>query len=196
MATREMVAKYGYDGTVMSHVAGKAGVSPTTLYNLYNTKDELVLAAIREDLIRNIQQLAERTGGPGWDYLLQWFKGGAGIVKLAPEYAEAVTRAFLRASPGDVLVEMLLITARKNIRRSLKAMKERGELRTGVDIDKLATNLMGVYWSTFMLRSKGLLDVSQLEQALEMNLVTILASVTRGKVRGKLNYILGGMLDK
>ena len=39
---RQMVADYGYGGMVMSEVAERAEVSPTTLYNLYNTKDELL----------------------------------------------------------------------------------------------------------------------------------------------------------
>ena len=44
--TREMVADHGYEGMVMSEVAERADVSPTTLYNLYNTKDELLLEAL------------------------------------------------------------------------------------------------------------------------------------------------------
>ena len=47
-AARDMLSEYGYEGTVMSKVAQRAGVSPTTLYNLYNTKDELLLEALRE----------------------------------------------------------------------------------------------------------------------------------------------------
>ena len=43
LVAREMVADHGYEGMVMSEVAERADVSPTTLYNLYNTKDELLL---------------------------------------------------------------------------------------------------------------------------------------------------------
>ena len=40
-AARKLVASQGYDGMVMSDLAEVAEVSPTTLYNLFNTKDEL-----------------------------------------------------------------------------------------------------------------------------------------------------------
>ena len=52
-SARDLVADQGYDGMVMSQVAERAGVSPTTLYNLYNTKDQLVLEALRELLADN-----------------------------------------------------------------------------------------------------------------------------------------------
>ena len=52
-AARDMVADHGYEGMVMSQVAERAGVSPTTLYNLYNTKDQLVMESLRELLAQN-----------------------------------------------------------------------------------------------------------------------------------------------
>ena len=45
-AARKLVASQGYDGMVMSDLAESAEVSPTTLYNLFNTKDELLLEAL------------------------------------------------------------------------------------------------------------------------------------------------------
>ena len=38
-AARDMIGAHGYEGMVMSQVAEVASVSPTTLYNLFNTKD-------------------------------------------------------------------------------------------------------------------------------------------------------------
>ena len=46
-AAQALLGEHGYDGMIMRDVAARAGVSPTTLYNLYNTKDELLLEALR-----------------------------------------------------------------------------------------------------------------------------------------------------
>ena len=56
-AARQMVADHCHEGMVMSHVADRAEVSPTTLYNLYNTKDELLLEALRELLVISYQRV-------------------------------------------------------------------------------------------------------------------------------------------
>ena len=78
--TRDMVADYGYEGMVMSQVADRAEVSPTTLYNLYNTKDELLLEALRDLMVSNYQKVGEMSeSGPGWKYLVRVMEFGASL---------------------------------------------------------------------------------------------------------------------
>ena len=47
-AAREALADKGYDGVTMNALAEKAGVVKKTLYNLYGSKDALLLAAVSE----------------------------------------------------------------------------------------------------------------------------------------------------
>ena len=67
-AARELVAQHGYDGMIMRDVATAANVSPTTLYNLYNTKDELLLAALRDKLAENLRIATPESFEHGYDY--------------------------------------------------------------------------------------------------------------------------------
>ena len=60
--TRQQVARLGYDGVNMRDLAAAADVSTRTLYNLYENKDTLILAASRELLDAIGQQLGDRTG--------------------------------------------------------------------------------------------------------------------------------------
>ena len=69
-ATRCLVIKHGYDGMIMRDVAATAEVSATTLYNLYNTKDELLLEALRERVTNTTARAVRKSGGPGCAYLL------------------------------------------------------------------------------------------------------------------------------
>ena len=109
LVAREMVADHGYEGMVMSEVAERAEVSPTTLYNLYNTKDELLLEALRELIVINHQKVGEMSDdGPGWKYLLKLMENAALLRSSEPAYAEAITDALLRAVQGDALTELLL----------------------------------------------------------------------------------------
>jgi AcrR family transcriptional regulator len=62
---REQITAAGYDGINVRDVAAASGVALKTLYNLYGSKDELMLAAVAE-LLSDVQQLEHVAGAePG-----------------------------------------------------------------------------------------------------------------------------------
>lgn len=189
-ATREMVADHGYDGMVMSQVADRAGVSPTTLYNLYNTKDELLLEALRDMVVENYQKLGVEAHGPGWKYLVRVGQNGAWLRRSVPAYGEAITNALIRATPNDALVELLMRTVRADFRNSLAAMRDRDELLDSVNIDHVATLMMGNYWSTFILLNKGVEKSAQLAISIVTNILSLLIASSKGSARVEMEAFL------
>ena len=189
-AAREMVADHGYEGMVMSQVAERAGVSPTTLYNLYNTKDQLVMESLRELLAENTREVAQRSEGPGWQYLYAATQSGAEMATASPAYAEAILVALQRAKAGDELVEVLITRQADGIFRSLKAMKKARQLRKNVDIGELAVALSGVYWSSFILWNKGVIRLQQLRHTVLMNFLSMLIPSVVGETRKQLEQRL------
>jgi AcrR family transcriptional regulator len=188
---RQMVADYGYKGMVMSQVAERAEVSPTTLYNLYNTKDELLLEALRELLVISYQQVGELSDvGPGWKHLVSFMEYGASLRASEPAYAEAITDALLRAVQGDALTELLLYSVRQGFLHALTKMAEQGELQEEVDVEHLSTMLLGNYWSTFMLINKGLEGISRMKFSLVINMLSVLISVSQGPAKDEMETAL------
>ena len=188
---RQMVADHGYGGMVMSEVAERAEVSPTTLYNLYNTKDELLLEALRELMVISYQRVGEMSElGPGWKHLLNVMEYGAALRASEPAYAEAITDALLRAVQGDALPELLLRGVRQDFLLSLAKMEERGELKKEVDVEHLATILLGNYWSTFMMINKGLEVISRMRVSLTVNLLAVLIASSQGAARDEMETTL------
>jgi|TARA_B100000315_G_C14585497_1_gene592758 AcrR family transcriptional regulator len=185
-----MVADHGYEGMVMSQVAERAGVSPTTLYNLFNTKDQLVMESLRELIAENTRQVVEESGGPGWRQLYAAMKNGAARTIDSPAYADAMLVALQRAKPGDELVDVLIEHPNRGTEASLSVMAERGELRKGVNISELATAIGGVYWSSFILWNKGVINLQQLQRAILMNFLSMLIPSTVGKTRTELEALL------
>lgn len=184
---RQMVADYGYGGMVMSEVAERAEVSPTTLYNLYNTKDELLLEALRELMVISYQRVGEMEElEPGWKYMLGVMEYGAKLRASEPAYAEAITDALLRAVQGDALTELLLRAVRQDFLHSLTKMAERDELRKEVDVEHLATILLGNYWSTFMMINKGMEAISRMRVSLLVNLLSVLIASSQGAARDEM----------
>jgi AcrR family transcriptional regulator len=191
MVARQMVADYGYGGMVMSEVAERAEVSPTTLYNLYNTKDELLLEALRELMVISYQRVGEMSElGPGWKYLLNVMEYGASLRASEPAYAEAITDALLRAVQGDALTELLLHAVRQDFLFSLTKMAEQGELKKEVDVEHLATILLGNYWSTFMMINKGLEVISRMRISLLVNVLSVLIASSQGAAREEMETTL------
>jgi AcrR family transcriptional regulator len=182
-ATRELVTRHGYDGMIMRDVANIAEVSATTLYNLYNSKDELLLEALRERVTVSAAAAADATDGPGCAYLLAHVSNVCTETRREPAYVAAITQALLRASPGDPLVEVLLNELREDTMRSLTAMRDADELKPDTGLGELATALAGSFWSVFLLWDKGLLQLTDLERAQLRGYLALLIPATSGSTR-------------
>ncbi len=185
-AARDMLTECGYDGMVMSQVAERADVSPTTLYNLYNTKDELLLEALQELLRESARKTALEIQTPGYEFILRNLQHSAEQSMEGPAYAEAITQAVFRAKPGDALVELLLTRIGKGMLTSLEVMKTKKQLKPQINIDELAVSMAGVFWSTFLLWTKGLVRLSDMEKHLSRNFLSLLIPATIGQARKDL----------
>ena len=185
-AARKLVASQGYEGMVMSDLAEVAEVSPTTLYNLFNTKDELLLAALRGLIVKNYEKVEKLSQDSGWKYLLKVAENGAWLRSSEPEFGVAITDALLRAKPGDPLTKLLFESVREDFLRSLKEMKSKRELRDEVDLPHLATIMVGNYWSTFILLNKGIERNKQLAVSTKINMLSLLSASSQGEAKQQM----------
>ena len=149
--TRQQVARLGYDGVNMRELAVEADVSTATLYNLFNSKDELILAA-SEALLAGI---AEQVEGRGIERLINQLETTADVIISNPNYADAMGRMLFAAEASAPVVKMMMDNSRRGYETVLRQMQAEGELVDVVDIDKLARNLAGVIWSVNLLWMKG-----------------------------------------
>ena len=183
---RDMLTEYGYEGTVMSKVAERAEVSPTTLYNLYNTKDELLLEALRELTLEAAHKTAAEVDGAGYEFILRHLHHSAVQSNEGQAFAEAIAQTVFRAKPGDPLVALLLKGLSENILISLTAMQKRKELQADVSLDELAKTLAGAFWSPFLLWTKEIITLADIERYLLRNFLSILITASRGNARKEL----------
>jgi len=185
-AARKLVASQGYEGMVMSDLAEVAEVSPTTLYNLFNTKDELLLEALRGLIVKNYEKVEKLSEDSGWKYLVKVAENGAWLRSSEPEFGVAITDALLRAKPGDPLTKLLFESVREDFLRSLKEMKSKRELREEVDLSHLSTIMVGNYWSTFILLNKGIERNKQLAISTKINMLSLLSASSQGEAKQQM----------
>ncbi len=193
-ATRQLVASHGYNGMIMRDVATLAKVSPTTLYNLYNTKDELLLAALRDSVDDAVNRTAEDTSELGYERLVVHLHHSVAQTREEPAYAKAINQALQRADHGEVIVEVLVGGTKAAIAESLNAMLAQQRLHPGTDIDALATALVGAFWGIYMLWSKGELALDKLETELKRSFLALLLPVAAGSTKIDITRQLNQLL--
>ncbi len=182
-AARELVAKHGYEGTIMRDVATLANVSPTTLYNLYNTKDELLLEALQERMADGWGGTTEAAPEPGFERLLAQIHRSVDQTREEPAYAKAITQALLRANEGDPLVDVLISRTTQALKASLEAMQKQRQLIPAASVEDLARALVSAFWANYMQWSKGLISIDVLHTELKRGYLSYLLPATQGEVK-------------
>ena len=187
---RELINEAGYAGMTTRELAARAKVSATTLFNLYNTKEELLLAALREQLNGMNTELEQVQPALGWERIVSFHDVIASQSERTPAYAQAIVHALLQAGPGDPLVRILIGNFQQVIVESLQSMKENKQLNGSSSPEDLAATLVGTFWGTQMLWDKGLIDNTLVRRMSLVNCISILAPAARGQAKKALEQRL------
>lgn len=183
---RTLLEEEGYTGMTMRGLAKTAGVAQGTLYNLYTSKDDLILAAVDDLLIRISKRTVKEAQADGIDAILVLARVTAEQVLATPKYADAMTRALFRSQPEDPMVEVLFARAYPFLVQELNTARSRGELCDYVDVEVVARQLVGQGWSVILLWLMGMLPIAEfVTERLRSDLMTLI-SVTKGSTRTRL----------
>src|SRR4030095_10174598 len=93
-AARQLVAERGYDGLTMRELARAARVAVPTLYNLFGSKDAILVA----ELEASARHIAARLPSGGDSFFARGmaaFEAGMSLIEGAPEFYRAVMRMFM-----------------------------------------------------------------------------------------------------
>ncbi|MGI9324322.1 MAG: TetR/AcrR family transcriptional regulator [Pseudomonadales bacterium] len=178
--TRALVGEYGYDDWTMDQLARKVGIARKTLYNLYSSKDELVLAATI-DLVDQVATVDALTSAPGIDQVLERQAAVSGLIQNFPEYARTVSLATFQASPNNPLTRYSFDNAKVFNLEHLQIAQAADEIRPGRNLELISHNLVTHYWGSILFWVKDMIELSEFERAATVGQLTLLAGVTRGK---------------
>lgn len=172
-AAAKLIFERGVAGTSVEDVQREAKISASQLYHYFKEKRELVLAVIMfqtEQVLSNqeplLSQLDSLEALRAWcDAIIKLktetnFQGGCPLGSLASELSDIDTEARLELANGFMQWE----TA---IRKGLRAMYERGELRLDADPDGLALALLTALQGGLLL-AQVRREISPLTQGLNV----------------------------
>lgn len=182
-AARLMLEKKGYAGVTMRALAREAGVAQATLYNIYGSKDDLILSAV-EDLLLGVEaDVNAAASEPGIESILTRARVNGLQIQKTPKYADAMARSLASVQAGDPLVALLYTRAVPFVTEHLRAALEQGDLLPGVDVELTAQHMVGQHWGVIWLWIMGILPLqSMVAERLRTDIMSLIA-VTQGSAR-------------
>ncbi|MES2033088.1 MAG: TetR/AcrR family transcriptional regulator [Pseudomonadota bacterium] len=182
---RRLIGDVGYASLTMRDVALEAGVAHATLYNQFETKDGLVLAALRD----NLERLAAHRVSGRQDAIGRYFELLGAVteeVVQRPRYAEAMTQLMFNAAPSDEVTNLLVAQRIALDRASVRQMIVEGVLLPDTNVDMAARRLTGAFWSIMLLWTKGFVALHDLPGELHGGHRAVLEALATGAGRVRL----------
>ncbi len=158
-ATLKMIAEHGVVGTTIEGVAAEAGVGKTTIYRRWETKTELIVAAISQLAPEELPDTGSLPGDMAALASLQRRRmAGTGLFRIVPRVlAESMDDPELHQGLLDKVINPFRDLLREFIERGI----ERGELRRDLEAESLVDILHAIPVYRILM-SRG--DPDSLEQ--------------------------------
>jgi AcrR family transcriptional regulator len=184
-SARDLIAQRGYAGLTMRDLAQASRVSVPTLYNLFGSKQALLLGELEETFTTVVQSLEQARGGNFVERALATCEAGNADLLAAPGYSRELIRVFLasedtpiRRQTGERYAQLMA-----GILRDGQAA---GELEPWVNPLVMARRMFGYYTHTMIEWALGELDNDQFIAATQYGMALMLLGVARGRAKRQL----------
>jgi AcrR family transcriptional regulator len=149
-AAFEVFTAHGYQGGSLQRVADRVGMSQTSLLHYFPSKSDLLLEVLqRRDQVSNGEPAlgGPDDGGRGplvadVERQARYNEGVPGLIGL---YTVLSGEAVTKGNPGRAYVTRRLADLRRDYAADFRALAAAGRLRDGVDPDRAAAGLVGLW---------------------------------------------------
>lgn len=194
-AARLQLERHGLAALTMQSIAQSSETSLKTLYNLYGSRDLLLLAAASE-LLDDLEGSVEvQNSEPGIPRLLAFTQGVMRGFEYTPEYARVIVSILLRAEKDHPNANTQLRRVQRFAYEALCTAQEQGELQKGLDLEELSCLICANQWGITLLWEKGLMRLEQLEMQTNLSHYLTLTPLCRGKRKQMMNAVLQELLS-
>lgn len=141
----ELLAAKGYDSLTVDEIVLRANVAKGTFYQHFKSKEELVLALLRQDLAGVDQQIeaALASGAPPLSVLRYIVEGSAGWLERNPHLVRAAALQSMRQAPSGWPAGHP--SSRRFMALALGAAQRDGLVRSDLPAEELAQMLGALY---------------------------------------------------
>lgn len=178
-AARRLVAKRGYAGLTMRDLARAARVSVPTLYNLFGSKDAILVAELEAAATRISASLPPQSAG-FYARGAAIFEAGMRMIEDDPDFFRAVMQLFLTSpetAPMRRRTEDAFIAI---MAANLEAASRADQLADWAQPAIVARHMFAQYMSCFLAWGMGELDLPSFRAAALSGICHLLIGVARG----------------
>jgi AcrR family transcriptional regulator len=185
---RTQLEMEGFDALSMRKIAAIAGVSPSTLYEIYGGKESLILYAVG-DSISNLSSQEEQYE-PGLDRFLHRLDSVASFFTNNPDTGEAMAKLLFQNSGESPAKQIFLDNAVSARKTSLEEMLKEKEIAIDTDLDFYARTLISATWGTVLFWLKGTISIDDVPNELLRASLTIILPISTRKSKPRIQEIL------
>jgi len=187
-AVRDALEEHGFDGLTIREVAKAANVSPSTLYEIYGSKESLIWTAVRDILLD--LAIEEHQYEPGLERFVHRLESIARIFEVTPKTAEVLSRLFFEGGENSPSNQVFLDNAIEARKTSLEEMLSMRQLKKDFDVDFCSRALISVTWGTALLWLKGRIPPGEFRVELVRASMSMILSGATAKSRNRVQEII------
>lgn len=185
---RTQLEMEGFDALSMRKIAAIAGVSPSTLYEIYGGKEALILYAVGDSI--STLSLQEEQFEPGLDRFVHRIDSVASFFTNNPDTGEAMAKLLFQNSGDSPAKQIFLDNAVSARKTSLEEMLKEKEIAKDTDLDFYARTLISATWGTVLFWLKGTITIDDVPNELLRASLTIILPVSTRKSKPRIQEIL------
>ena len=178
-AAKKLVAERGYDGLTMRDLADAARVSVPTLYNLFGSKDAILVTEL-EAMASAIARALPTSGESFLERGMAAFDAGMKILEASPAFFRAVIQMFLTSPETGEVRERVELGFVKIMEANLRAAKAAGQLADWAEPAIVARHMYTQQVAGFLGWGLGQVDFATFRAGTVSACAHILAGVARG----------------
>lgn len=195
-ATRELIAKHGYDGFSIRVLCQQAGVAPHTVYKAFESKERLVALSIRQHFSSFEESrtlIYDRATLPG---VIERVIISDNHMHDAREFVNAIVAIyFSQTADRD-----LQVAARMNILVTLQPwvtnLRESGHLRVGMSVDGVVNAIVSMLFHISLEWARGEITNEQFLFEKLQAVLTYASGAARGGGRKEIDLYLSDLLGR
>lgn len=179
----------------MDNIAKLSDVSTKTLYNLFTSRELLLLEAASERLL-SLGQSEEVMGAePGLPRLLAFRVGALSQFEAMPDTARVLISILMRLDSDDADSNARFGPVQRYAEQCLSLAATQGELRPGLNLGEVACLFAANQWGLVLLWEKGLLPLGRMEAQVSLDHHLTLMPLCIGERKRKMETALETLLE-
>jgi AcrR family transcriptional regulator len=186
---RQLVVERGYEGLTMRELAQKARVAVPTLYNLFGSKDAILVAEL-EASARQIASSLPLAGDSFFQRGMATFEAGMRMVENQPDFYRECMFMFLTSTTTAEMRHRMEDGYIMIMASNLVAAKAAGQLADWAEPEIVARHMFALYCSILIAWGLGEIDFPTFRIAAQSGVCHLLAGVARGAFAADVEAML------